>query len=119
VSSRGFYFSASDPLEVSLAGVFIHACRCNDGHLVMYRGDSTLLDAILSPMCDTMPTPSASASNPQIAFVNSKKEHVKKVARKKMFEYVNLQFIHVFCHIFHSLEFTLFHLYSDISIFKL
>ena len=47
----------------------------------MYKEDFTLVDAILSPTCDT--NSSASASKPQIAFVNSKKEHVKKVVRKK------------------------------------
>lgn len=67
--------------HVLLAGASIHACKHSGHHLVMYEENSTLLNAILSPLLDLVLNHIKGASKPQIVNVDSDKEHVKMVLR--------------------------------------
>ena len=45
------------PLNISLLGAFIHACIRSGRHLIMYNEESSLFNATLSPLHDTISTP--------------------------------------------------------------
>ena len=40
---------------VFIAGASIHACRRSGRHLVAFEKDSAIFDAILAPLCDSLP----------------------------------------------------------------
>ena len=55
----GFIHGLCKIINISLLGASIHACKCNGRHLVAYKEESSLFNAILSWLRDTIPTPSS------------------------------------------------------------
>lgn len=70
------------PFNVSLVCAFIHACRRSVHRLVVCEKDSTVSNAILSTLINTIPTYSLCGSMAHNTSVASDEGHVKKVAIK-------------------------------------
>ena len=58
----------------------IHACKQSSCHIVALEGDTTILDAILSPLCAETPLLTCE-SVPHITSLVDEDEHVSKVAK--------------------------------------
>lgn len=75
------------PLNISLLGVSIHACKHSGHHLVTYKEDITLLDAILSP------TPSSGGLHQHMLPWSTPTKHMSRGGEEKWIEYVNQPFL--------------------------
>ena len=67
---------------VFIAGASIHACRCSGRHLVVFERDSAIFDAILTPLCDSLPPPIVHGFQSINMTCEDDDEPIRKVPRK-------------------------------------
>jgi hypothetical protein len=67
---------------VFIAGASIHACRCSGRHLVAFERDSAIFDAVLTPLCDSLPPPIVHDFQSINMACEDDDEPIRKVPRK-------------------------------------
>ena len=67
---------------VFIAGASIHACRCSGRHLVAFERDSAIFDAVLTPLCDSLPPPIVHGFQSINMACEDDDEPIRKVPRK-------------------------------------
>ena len=67
---------------VFIACASIHACRRSGRHLVAFEKDSAIFDAILAPLCDSLPPPLVHGLQSVSMACEDDDEPIRKVPRK-------------------------------------
>jgi hypothetical protein len=67
---------------VFIAGASIHTCHQSGRHLVAFERDSAIFDAILAPLCDSLPPPIVHGLQSINLACEDDDELIRKVPRK-------------------------------------
>ena len=67
---------------VFITGASIHACHRCGRHLVAFEKDSAIFDAILAPLCDSLPPPLVHGLRSISMSCEDYDEPIRKVPRK-------------------------------------